>query len=241
MGSADKVLGLFINVAHRESSVGVAVHAFKENGDVNVEDVAVLEGPAVGDTVADNFISGGTNRLREAAIIQRTGVAAALKHGLVRDAVQRIGGDSGTNGLAGDFQNLGSGLASFAQPLKFLRIQQCFAAAFSGAAALGIVRRRNVGRDGAFGAQLSGHNAVRLIAFSLFAQFSAVGLFVAAFVFEAAFAPAQVIGQAIKAHRGFKGGCYRHCHSESLSETPSKKCRRGCKLSVFMRAECPMG
>jgi hypothetical protein len=40
-------------------------------GDVDVEDVAVLEGALVGDAVADDFVDGCADRFGEVAVVQR--------------------------------------------------------------------------------------------------------------------------------------------------------------------------
>lgn len=51
--------------------VQVAVEAAVVEGDVDVEDVAVLEGALVGDTVADDFVDGCADRFGEVAVVQR--------------------------------------------------------------------------------------------------------------------------------------------------------------------------
>jgi len=70
VGDADEVCGALINAAHGEGGVGVAVHTLEEEGDVDVEDVAVLEGAAVGDAVADDFIGGGADGFGKAAVVE---------------------------------------------------------------------------------------------------------------------------------------------------------------------------
>ena len=56
VGALDEQPGLLVDVADEEGGVGVAVHAVDEGGDVDVDDVAVLDAPAVRDAVADDLV-----------------------------------------------------------------------------------------------------------------------------------------------------------------------------------------
>ena len=89
------------DVAGEERRVGVAVHAVDVGGDVDVDDVAVLDHRRVGDAVADHLVERGAARLREALVAQRRRVGAVVDHVLVRDAVELVGRDAGRDGLAG--------------------------------------------------------------------------------------------------------------------------------------------
>ena len=57
-GDADETAARLVDGAHAESLVHVAVEALVENGDIEIDDVAVLERPRVGYAVADDFING---------------------------------------------------------------------------------------------------------------------------------------------------------------------------------------
>ena len=203
MGDADEVCRLFVDGAHGEGGIGVAMHAMEEEGDVNVEDVSVLERATVRDAMTDDFVGRGADGFGEAAIIECAWIAAEGDDGFMRKEVQLVGGHSGANGLAGEFQNLGRGLAGFAKSGKLLRVENFVHIAQLGATAVGIVRRGNMRRDSALLADFPGLNARGLIAFSFLAQFSVVGFFVAALILKTAFAPAQVIWPGMKAH-----GCF---------------------------------
>ena len=75
-----------VDLAHQEGGGAVAVHAVEEDGDVEVDDVAVLERPAVGDAVADHLVGRGADRLGEAAVVERARVAAQPDGLVVADA-----------------------------------------------------------------------------------------------------------------------------------------------------------
>ena len=55
-----------VDVADEERDRRVAVHAVEVDGDVDVDDVAVDQRPAVGDAVADDLVDRGADRLGEA-------------------------------------------------------------------------------------------------------------------------------------------------------------------------------
>src|SRR3546814_6145427 len=78
---------LGVDVADEERGVGVAVHAIEEDRDVEVDDVAVGQRSVVGDAVADDLVDGCAQRLREAAVVAGSRVAAAVDAGLVADSV----------------------------------------------------------------------------------------------------------------------------------------------------------
>ena len=85
---------LLVDVAGEERRVGVAVHAVEVRGDVDVDDVAVLDHAAVRDAVADHLVDAGAQRLREAAVAERRGVGAVVAEELVADPVELVGGDA---------------------------------------------------------------------------------------------------------------------------------------------------
>ena len=100
VGALDEQPVLLGDVAGQEGGVGVAVHAVDVGGDVDVDDVAVLDHRRVGDAVADDLVERRAAGLREALVAQRRRVGAVVDHVLVGDAVQLVGGDAGRDGLA---------------------------------------------------------------------------------------------------------------------------------------------
>ena len=93
-GDLDEPAALVVDVADEEGGVGVAVDAVEEDRDVEVADVAVDQRPVVGDAVADHLVHRGAERLREAVVVERARVAAAVDAGLVADGVELVGGDA---------------------------------------------------------------------------------------------------------------------------------------------------
>ena len=65
-GPLDQQPRLLVDVTGEEGGVGVAVHAVEVAGDVDVDEVAVLDDAVVGDAVADDFVDAGAQALREA-------------------------------------------------------------------------------------------------------------------------------------------------------------------------------
>src|SRR4029453_4210555 len=48
--------GFLVHVANQESVIRISMHSADECGDVNVQDVPILNHRGIGDAVADNFI-----------------------------------------------------------------------------------------------------------------------------------------------------------------------------------------
>src|SRR5690606_29356836 len=71
----------------------VAVHALPVEGDVDVDDVPLLQHRAVGDAVADHLVDRRAQRLGEAAVAERGRVGTVGDGELVPDAVELVGGD----------------------------------------------------------------------------------------------------------------------------------------------------
>ena len=93
-GALDEQAGLLVDVAGEERRVGVAVDAVEVRRDVDVDDVAVLEHPRVGDAVADHLVDAGAQRLREALVAEGRRVGAVVAEELVADPVELVGGDA---------------------------------------------------------------------------------------------------------------------------------------------------
>lgn len=57
-GGVDELAALLVHVAHEVGLVEVRVVAVKVDADVDVDNIAVLEGPEVGNAVADDLVHG---------------------------------------------------------------------------------------------------------------------------------------------------------------------------------------
>ena len=106
-GALDEQAGFLVDVADQEGVVGVAVHAADERGDVDVEDVAVLDDRGVRDAVADHFIQRGAQRFGEAAVAERGRVRLVVQQELVAYPVQLVGGDAGLDVFSDFHDGLG--------------------------------------------------------------------------------------------------------------------------------------
>src|SRR3546814_4071143 len=71
VGHLDQAAGDDLRLADEEHAAGVAVPTVDDDGDVDVDDVAVVETLVVaGNAVADDVVHRGADRLGEAAIVQ---------------------------------------------------------------------------------------------------------------------------------------------------------------------------
>ena len=94
VGALDEQPVLLGDVTGQERGVGVAVHAVDVGGDVDVDDVAVLDDGRVRDAVADDLVQRRAAGLRIALVAQRRRVGAVVDHVLVGDAVEFVGRDA---------------------------------------------------------------------------------------------------------------------------------------------------
>jgi hypothetical protein len=85
----------------------VAVEAIVERRDVDVDDVAVLDGLLVGDAVADHVVDRRADALREASVVQRCRPRAAPDRVLVNERVDLVRRHSCPELLADEHQRLG--------------------------------------------------------------------------------------------------------------------------------------
>ena len=111
---------LLVYVTGQERGVGVAVHAADVRGDIDVDDVAVVDQRVVGYPVADHFVQRGAQRLRVTAVPERAGVGAVADQVVVAHLVQVIGRDARGHGRADRRQGLGGQLAGHPHPLDDL-------------------------------------------------------------------------------------------------------------------------
>ena len=171
-----------VDVADEERGVGVAVDAADVGGDVEVEDVAVLQHPGVGDAVADDLVGRRAHALREAVVVERRRVGVALDVQLVDVRVDLVGGDARAHELAGQAQDLGGDGAGAPHPGDDLGRLDCAARP----TAPGARSRRTAG-----GRCRSGTARIGL---TTPGQHAALGALVAALVLAPAPAPAGVVG-----------------------------------------------
>src|SRR5690606_10189153 len=117
-----QALGVAERLADMEHRAGIAVPAILDDGDVDIDDVAVLEGFLVRrNAVADNFVDRGANRLGEAVVIQRRrNHLLHVDHVVVADAIEFAGGDPGYNVGFYHLQHFGGETAGHAQFVDFL-------------------------------------------------------------------------------------------------------------------------
>ena len=143
--------GLLVDVAGEEGGVGVAVHAADEGGDVDVDDVAVLDDARVRDAVADDLVDARAQRLREAAVAEGRGVGAVVAEELVADPVELVGGHTWYDVGAHQLTGLGGEPAGDAHPLDRLGVLDLLAGEARGRGAVDVLGTGDVG----------GHDATR--------------------------------------------------------------------------------
>ncbi len=92
--------GLFADVADEEGRRRVAVEALEDGGDVDVDDVAVLEHLFTGDAVTHDLVDRGADALRKAVVVQRRRPGTAAHRVFVDELVDVLGGDAGADHVA---------------------------------------------------------------------------------------------------------------------------------------------
>ena len=117
VGEGAQALGGDRAFADDEHAAGVAVPAVLDDGDVDVDDVAVLQRPIVRNAVADLVVDRcadrlGVGRVAGRRVVQRRGDAALHIHDvLVRELVELVGRDAGLHVWREHVQHFGSQLA----------------------------------------------------------------------------------------------------------------------------------
>ncbi len=91
VGDVDQPLRLHADLADAVHPAGIAVPAVEDGGDVDVDDVAVLQPLVARNAVADDVIDRGADRLREAAIVERRRDRAVIADELVAQPVELVG------------------------------------------------------------------------------------------------------------------------------------------------------
>ncbi len=151
VGALDQQPVLLRGVAGDEGGVGVAVDAADERGDVDVDDVAVLDHGGVGDAVADDLVQARAARLREAAVAQRRRVRVVVDEELVDHPVHLVRGHPGSDGRAAGLQRLRGDPAGHPHGLDDLRWLHPRVRTAGGACLAHVLRTRDVRRDLAAG------------------------------------------------------------------------------------------
>ena len=112
------------HVADKVHAAGIAVPTIEKRRHVDVDDVAVPEGPVGGNAVADDMVDRGAAALRIAAIAEGGGDRAAGAHLGEDDVVELAGGDAGHDVGDERVEDLGGDPAGGAHAGKALRAVQ---------------------------------------------------------------------------------------------------------------------
>ncbi|MPM79469.1 hypothetical protein SDC9_126503 [bioreactor metagenome] len=108
------------DVTTEERVAVVTVHAVLVCGDVDLDDVTVLERALVRDPVTDDLVHRGADRLGEAPVVERGRVGAVVAHVLVSDPVERVRRDPGCHRTARLVHRVGGDPADLAHLLDGL-------------------------------------------------------------------------------------------------------------------------
>ncbi len=124
VGDVDQTLRLQLGLASIEHAAGVAVPAIDDDGDVDIDDVAVLQHPLPRNAMTDDMVDRSADRLREAAIVQRCGDGPVVGDVFMADAVQLSGGHARFHVGRDQVQGLGGQPARLPHALERLRPMQ---------------------------------------------------------------------------------------------------------------------
>jgi hypothetical protein len=105
-------------LARHVHAARVAVPAIEDDGDVDVDDVALGQQAVAGDAVADHVVDRGAGRLGVAAVAERRGHGAAGQHEVVNELVDLLGGHARLNMRGDHIERLGSQPSGAAHPLE---------------------------------------------------------------------------------------------------------------------------
>ena len=156
VGAFDQQAGGLVDLAGTEREVRVAVHPLEIGGDVDVDDVAVLDHRGIGDAVADHLVDGGAHRLREPAIAQRRRIGSVVAHVFVCDCVDVIGRDPRGEHLTDRGQRIRCDPSRGPHDLDLLGGVEVVAAALIGVGASDVFGAGDVLRHTAFGGDGAG-------------------------------------------------------------------------------------
>ncbi len=122
LGDLHQLHRRFGHIAHTDHDRVVAVHAVEEDGDVEVDDVAVLERAIVRDAVTNDFVDRGTDRFGKSAVSDAAGIAAKVDIGLMGDRIEFVGSNAYGNVGLDDLGHLCGRLACRSHSLNRVRI-----------------------------------------------------------------------------------------------------------------------
>jgi hypothetical protein len=97
-----------VNLSHQEVARGISVHSLYVGRDINVDNVSICEFARIRDSVTNNFVGRGTQRLRKPPVVERRGIGASLDHKFMPKTVEFIVGNSRSN-MASHFDESLSG------------------------------------------------------------------------------------------------------------------------------------
>ena len=106
--------------ARHVHAAGVAMPAVEDDGDVDVDDVAIGQDALAGDAVADDMVDRDAGRPGVAAIAERRRHRVVGDHELVDGPVEMIGRDAGLHMRRDHVQRLGSETPGAPHPLEIL-------------------------------------------------------------------------------------------------------------------------
>ena len=78
-----------VNLAHRIHAGRIAVPAINNDGDVNIDNIAIFKGLGIGNTVANHMIDRGADRVLIAAIAKTGGQGAIIHDKFKSGFIQR--------------------------------------------------------------------------------------------------------------------------------------------------------
>ncbi len=106
VGGLDQTPGLDRGLTHEVHAAGIAMEVVFDEGDVDVDDIAVGEPFVAGDAMAHHLIDRGAHRFGETPIADIGGNGVlALDDMLIADPVEFVRGDAGAHVLSDDIQH----------------------------------------------------------------------------------------------------------------------------------------
>src|SRR5439155_6984407 len=108
-------------LADKKHAARIAVPAVEDHRYVDIEDVALHQPPLARDAVADDVVDRGTDRFREAAIVERRRDRIVTDDEAVAQGVEFVGGDPRTDMRGDEVERLGGEDAGLPHSLERLR------------------------------------------------------------------------------------------------------------------------
>ena len=105
-------------------AAGIAMPAIDDDGDVDIDDVAIDQLLRPRNAVADHMVDRGADRFRKAAIIERRRNGVMGDDVIVAQLVQRLGGDARHDMRCDEIQRLGGQMPGAAHLHEISRLVQ---------------------------------------------------------------------------------------------------------------------